>query len=79
MTRMQPEYLPSKEEIQERIKQMKVLRDSGLSIQIIESVMLYGIPPFNEVVHILSTHQLIESEEILYPQIHNNSRTKKRT
>lgn len=79
MTRMQPDYLPSKEEIKERIKQMKVLRDSGLSIQIIESVMLYAVPSYDLVVHILSTHQLIDAEEILYQQIHDNSRIKKRT
>ena len=79
MTRMQPDYLPSKEEIKERIKQMKVLRDYGLSIPIIESVMLYDVPSYDRVVHILSTHQLGDAEEILYQQIHDNSRIKKRT
>jgi len=64
-----PEFLPTKEEIKERIKQLALLRSSGLSPKIIESVMYHNVPTFEEVIEVISTTRIEEAEEILMEKI----------
>jgi hypothetical protein len=66
---MEADYLPSKEEIETRIKQLIYLRDSGLSPKIIESVMHYNKPTFDEVVEELSSKAFDVAEANLFERI----------
>ncbi len=69
MPRKQPTYLPSKEEIEERIKQLVFLRDSGLADKIIESVMHHNKPSFEEVVDELNSNMFSIAQENLFQKV----------
>ena len=73
--RSQPEYLPTKEEIQQRIKELRFLRDSKLSEPIIESCMVWGTPTFKKIFNTLQETELEEAEFLLFKKVHPKTRS----
>jgi hypothetical protein len=73
--RNQPSYLPSKEEIQQRIKELRFLRDSELSEPIVESCMVWGTPTFEEVFTMLQNTRKEEAELLLFDKVHPKTKS----